>query len=131
MSESTDNTLPVCPVGDRLEFVVKYLVVITTGGGELRIEIPQGYSWDGASIPWWAWSIMGHPFERELRLASLVHDWRCEHARTPAERMVGDALFLELLERAGLPRWRRVAMWLAVRINSLFFWRARANGGTD
>ena len=117
--------LPVCLIGDRLVFASAFVVLLETGGGMYKISLPEGYSWDGATIPRVWWSIMGHPLKQEFRLASLVHDWRCEHARTGAERMVGDALFLECLEQAGLPRWRRIGMWVAVRVWSLFFWRRR------
>ena len=117
--------LPVCLIGERLVFLRAFCVVLETGGGTYKISLPEGYSWDGATIPRVWWSIMGHPLKQEFRLASLIHDWRCEHAKTGAERMVGDALFLECLERAGLVRWRRVGMWVAVRVWSLFFWRRR------
>jgi hypothetical protein len=117
--------LPVCLIGERLVFVVPYLVSLQVNGCGLWIAIPEGYSWDGASIPRACWSIMGHPLEADLRLASLVHDWHCEHATDEAERMVGDALFLLLLRQAGLPRWRRLAMWAAVRLYAVFFWRVK------
>ena len=125
MTSTRCEDLPVCLDGDRLVFVSAFVVLLETGGGEYRIAFTEGYSWDGATIPRLLWSLMGHPLQKELRLASLIHDWRCEHARTGAERMVGDALFLELLEKAGLPRWRRIGMWVAVRVWSLFFWRRR------
>ena len=115
----------MCLMGERLVFMRSFTVVLETGGGVYKISLPEGYSWDGATIPRVWWSIMGHPLKQEFRLASLIHDWRCEHAKTGAERMVGDALFLELLEQAGLPRWRRIGMWVAVRVWSLFFWRRR------
>ena len=119
--------LPVCLIGDRLVFASAFVLLLETGGGVYKISLAEGYSWDGATIPRVWWSIMGHPLKQEFRLASLVHDWRCEHAKTGAERMVGDALFLELLENAGLPRWRRIGMWVAVRVWSLFF-RRRERG---
>jgi hypothetical protein len=123
--DTRGEDLPVCLIGERLVFVVPYLVSLQVNGCGLLIAIPEGYSWDGASIPRACRPVMGHPLRREFRLASLVHDWHCEHATNEAERMVGDALFLLLLRRAGLPRWRRLAMWLAVRIYAVFFWRAR------
>ena len=125
MTATRCEDLPVCLMGERLVFLRAFCVVLETGGGVYKIGLPEGYSWDGATIPRVWWSIMGHPLKQEFRLASLVHDWRCEHAKTGAERMVGDALFLELLEKAGLPRWRRIGMWVAVRVWSLFFWRRR------
>ena len=125
MTSTRCEDLPVCLMGERLVFLRSFCVVLETGGGVYKLSLPEGYSWDGASIPRPCWSVMGHPLESSVRLASLVHDWRCEHARTGAERMVGDALFLELLEKAGLPRWRRIGMWVAVRVWSLFFWRRK------
>lgn len=125
VSSTRCEDLPVCLMGERLVFLRSFMVVLETGGGVYKFSPPEGYSWDGATIPRVWWSIMGHPLKQEFRLASLVHDWRCEHARTGAERMVGDALFLECLEKAGLPRWRRIGMWVAVRVWSLFFWRRK------
>jgi hypothetical protein len=123
--DTAPQDLPVCLHGDRLQFLVGFVVSLQVNGCGLLITIPEGYSWDGASIPRLCWSIMGHPLEADLRLASLVHDWHCEHAKNKADRMVGDALFLALLRRAGLPKWRRLAMWAAVRIYAVFFWRVK------
>jgi hypothetical protein len=123
--DTAPQDLPVCLHGDRLQFLVGFAVQLEVNGCGLLIAIPEGYSWDGASIPRLCWSIMGHPLEADLRLASLVHDWHCEHAKNKADRMVGDALFLALLRRAGLPKWRRLAMWAAVRVYAVFFWRVR------
>ena len=87
---------------------------------------PPGSSWDGASIPRWAWSIMGHPLAADVREASYWHDRLCEGGETPEDRMVADAVFLMLLRRSGVSRWRRWAMWLAVRFYAVFIWRVKA-----
>lgn len=36
--------------------------------------VPQGFETDGASIPRFLWSCVGHPFDSELLFSALVHD---------------------------------------------------------
>lgn len=122
-TKSTD--LPVCQLGNRLVFMSSFDFVLMTGGGEYRISFNEGYSWDGATIPRIVRPVLGNPLEERYRIASLVHDWRCEHAETFSERMVGDSIFLEILEKSGLSRTRRMAMWIGVRLWSLLFWRSQ------
>jgi len=37
--------------------------------------IPAGFVFDGASIPRFAWSFIGHPFDEHLRIGACIHDW--------------------------------------------------------
>ena len=37
-------------------------------------HVPAGARIDGASVPWWLWSIIGSPFIGNYRNASVVHD---------------------------------------------------------
>ena len=121
----SDRQPSACLSGDRLQLWAAYFEAVQLPGLIALADIPEGYSWDGASIPRWAWSIMGHPLEGDLRLPSLIHDWLCEHSATPADRMVADAIFFLLLSRAGVPRWRRICLWAAVRFYALVIWRPR------
>jgi hypothetical protein len=68
---------------------------------------------------------MGHPLAADVREASYWHDRICEGSKTPEDRMVADAVFLMLLRRAGVSRWRRWAMWAAVRFYAVVIWRVR------
>src|SRR5262245_9101617 len=44
---------------------------------------PEGSVVDGASIPRFAWSIIGGPFEGKYRNASVIHDVACDtHQQT-------------------------------------------------
>jgi hypothetical protein len=87
------------------------------------VLIPAGYTFDGASIPRWLWSLIGSPFEPELMLAACVHDWYCEHTSQHYEsRAIGDSVFFMLLRKAGVPVWRRRIMFLGVRANSFWFY---------
>ena len=93
-------------------------------GSVVEIVIPAGYHWDGATIPQPCWSIIGHPMDPQFALASLAHDWFCEHSATRPIRVMGDAIFLWLLRDAGVPAWRHYAMFLAVSAYRRFIWRA-------
>ena len=98
---------------------------ITTLPGVMHtVYIHAGYKFDGASIPRFAWSIIGAPFEPDYCLAACVHDWICEHSHEAGDyqaRVIGDAVFFALLKRAGVSRTRRVLMYMAVRLNSWWF----------
>jgi hypothetical protein len=117
---------PVCLQGERLTFLTEHIAHDMLPGG-IRVERYEytGNSWDGASIPRWAWSVMGHPLAADVRNASYWHDRICEGSETPEDRMVADAVFLMLLRRAGVSRWRRWAMWAAVRFYAVCIWRGK------
>ncbi len=86
------------------------------------VMIPKGYRFDGASIPRLLWSVIGSPFEPDLMVAACVHDWYCEHtADSYQSRVIGDAVFFFLLTEAGVAHWRRVLMYLGVRLASFWF----------
>ena len=99
--------------------------VTTLEGVFHAVQIPTGYRFDGASIPRLAWSIIGAPFDPQYCLAACIHDWYCEHSHEIGDyqaRVIGDAVFFALLKKAGVPHWRRVLMYMAVRLNSWWFY---------
>lgn len=116
--------MPVCLQGDLLQFT-EDAHLFHHGCNELRLSKfeRQGNTYDGASIPRWAWSIIGHPLEQRFRWPSYWHDRLCESSRTWADRRLADAVLLVLLEEAGVGYWRRTAMWLAVRAYAWFIWK--------
>ena len=58
--------------------------------------IKKGFDFDGASIPKWAWSIIGHPMEMWILLAALCHDgW---YASNLIPRDEADWNFLEIIQ---------------------------------
>ena len=120
------DTLPVCLMGDRLEFLMPVAMRgHILGIIRLQTDEPEGGSYDGASIPRWAWSIIGHPLQEEFRWASYWHDRLCERAQTWSQRRLADAILLTLLEIDEVGYWRRTAMWLAVRAYAWFVWSWR------
>ena len=44
-----------------------------------KIKIPEGFIWDGASLPRAVWSIIGSPFVGKYQKASLIHDYMCNN----------------------------------------------------
>ena len=48
-------------------------------------EAPKEWVVDGASIPQFAWSIIGGPFEGKYRNASVIHDVACDQKTKPWE----------------------------------------------
>lgn len=87
-----------------------------------EILIPEGYSFDGASIPRVLWPVLGHPFSNDLVLPCCVHDWYCEKSWNDYDRLIGDAVLLSLLARQGVSRWRRNMIYIGVRLFSIFRW---------
>ena len=118
----TQDQPAFAPDGDRYQCTRSTVVRVSLIPNVVhRVVVPAGYRFDGASIPRCLWSLIGSPFEPSLMLAACVHDWYCEHtADCYQTRVIGDAVFLALLARAGVPRWRRILMYLGVRFHS--FW---------
>ena len=120
------NDLPVCGDGTYLEMTRDtYCVIVRDGEQWQAMILAEGYRWDGASIPWWGWPIFGLPLSPEYRWASLWHDRLCETAECIEDRTIADAVFLRLLKEAGVGKYRRLAMWAAVRVYGIWVWRCR------
>ena len=82
------------------------------------IVIPEGFRFDLASIPRLLWAMIA-PFELSIA-APLVHDFLYRYGGMLASgqllnRSEADTIFAELMEREGVPGWRRVLAYRAVR----------------
>lgn len=84
-----------------------------------RFTVPAGFRTDLASIPQLAQAVIGK-WERHAP-AAVMHDWL--YATQPMTRRAADWLFAEALFAAGVPPWKRAAMWLAVRAGGGRAWR--------
>ena len=89
------------------------LTIYQTNGGITRLVIPEGWEFDGASIPKMFWSIIGKPTARKFRLASMVHDWLYG---IRFERKTSDELFRKILKAEGVWNLKANVMWAAVRV---------------
>lgn len=81
--------------------------------------VPAGFRTDLASIPQVAQAVIGK-WERHAP-AAVLHDWL--YATQPMPRCDVDWLFAEALYAAGVPVWKRAAMWMAVRLAGGRAWR--------
>ena len=90
------------------------------------VTVPAGYETDGASIPRWCWPVIGPPIRSEYLIPALVHDFLCDSATSYEQRVQADAAFFALLHRYNVPRWKRCAMYLAVRFYGRWAWRRKA-----
>lgn len=67
------------------------------------ITIPQGYRWNGANIPSFAWVLIANPDDPKVRLASMVHDFCCEnHVVCRDDRYLSTKLLCSLCKSAKL-----------------------------
>lgn len=100
--------------------------------GDYIYLIKKGFDFDGASIPKWAWSIIGHPLMMWILLAALFHDGM--YAANLIPRDDADWLFIEIIQACDRAtpidsswfgsrlaqeesRWsRRNKCWSAVRV---------------
>jgi hypothetical protein len=94
------------------------------------ITVPKDFIFDGESIPFWLqW--LAPPFGDSKR-GACVHDWLYRNAGyldehgtlCPVRRSQADAVYRELIEAKGLPRWRANIRWAALRLVGGFAWNA-------
>ncbi|EEF5015739.1 DUF1353 domain-containing protein [Salmonella enterica] len=76
------------------------------------IEVPAGFVTDLATIPRIFWSLM--PPDGKYAKAAIIHDYLYDNAlRTKKE---ADRIFLDGMTVLGVPRWKRIIMYYAVRL---------------
>ena len=65
---------------DKPFYLAKNLLISVEYEGEsFNFIIPEKYDWNGANVPSCAWLIIGQQKEPRFKLASMVHDYLCEH----------------------------------------------------
>jgi hypothetical protein len=73
--------------------------------------IPQGYEYDNASIPRFAWSIF-HPADARWSVAAILHDWLYAAEWCPKKQ--SDDMFLCAMYKGGTQAVHRATMYAAV-----------------
>ena len=91
-----------------------------------RIIVVSGFVTDFASIPRFAWSIIGYPTGRYGK-AAVVHDWLYNYPKSglgkPRSRRRCDQIFLEGMQVLGVGWLKRSTMYFAVRAGGRGGWR--------
>lgn len=77
-------------------------------------DIPAGFQTDGASIPRFAWRVIGHPFESEYIEVFVEHDYDYQTGRI--SRAAADNKMLDGLEAKGCGWLKRYTIYWAVRL---------------
>jgi len=73
---------------------------------------PKGHIVDGASIPRFAWTFIGGPFEGKYRNSSVIHDVGCDKHWAPWQ--VVHEVFYQGMLTSGVAEWRAKIMYAAV-----------------
>jgi len=79
---------------------------------ESEWRAPAGSVVDGASIPKFAWSVIGGPFEGKYRNASVIHDVACRERKRPWEAV--HETFYNGMRASGVDSLRARTMYAAV-----------------
>lgn len=78
------------------------------------VHCPTAYEWNGASIPFFLWPIIGSPFDPRFMAPSLYHDRGYETGELP--RSVLDKTFKKLLIGNKVPEETAEAMYAGVLV---------------
>jgi hypothetical protein len=99
--------------------------------GPTAITVPAGFRFDLSSVPRALWSLIA-PFELSI-VAPLLHDFLYESGGRPPDvsidpprsytRAEVDRMFLEIMKREEVARWRRWPAYAAVRVFGRRVWR--------
>ncbi len=89
---------------------------------------PNGLEWtapanevvDGASIPWYAWSLVGGPFSGNYLNAAIIHDYFC-CSKSREYHSTHHAFWLGM-RAAGVSKAMAWTFWAAVRLRGPDFW---------
>lgn len=118
--------VPYRESGKLYMLVQDYKIDLTPYGYNLILTIPQGFVYDGASVPRFLWSIVGLGIDGLHRAAALVHDYLYENQGRISgigaygfafTRKQSDVLFRDMMRRDKIANHR---VWLAYKGVRLF-----------
>lgn len=97
------------PDGIHMELLATFEFVDSNG---VEWIAPKGSIVDGASIPRFAWSIIGGPFEGKYRDASVIHDVACVKKNRPWQEV--HRAFFDAMLASGVDAIKAKTMYAAV-----------------
>lgn len=91
----------------------------------MNLIIPEGFGYDGATIPSVAWQLVYSPFDPLMMLPALVHDWLySSHDAIPSLKYkTADEILFTLCKGNGVPYAKCLAIESAVKATGGFFWK--------
>jgi len=130
----------VRPISDKLYRLYEDYTHADNSGkvrrGTLLWTVKAGFEYDGASVPWYLWSIAGLHNDGLMRAASLIHDyiyiakgrvivdWGGIRCYIRVTRKQADDLFLHMLKESGMGWRKRNTAYLAVRAWGWTYWKS-------
>ncbi|MEH6633468.1 MAG: DUF1353 domain-containing protein [Halopseudomonas aestusnigri] len=90
-----------------------------TGPRNMKIDVPAGFNYDGASVPWLLWWFIPRADARFFRAATL-HDLL--YSSREGSRAVADAILRILAKQDRMTWFKRWAAYLAVRLGGGRAW---------
>ena len=98
------------------------LFELTQDYNEGGIRIPEGFKWNGASIPWFLrWLVKPTELTKE---GSLVHDMLYS-GNNGVTRALADKIFKNKLLEDGVKPLKAWAMWLGVRLGGWLYFKGK------
>lgn len=85
------------------------------------ITVPNGFRYDGATVPRVVWTLIGFLPDGIHRAAALVHDYLYETKEF--NRVYADKLFLTMLKESGVKSWHANLAYVTVRIFGNLYWK--------
>lgn len=99
----------------RLKKTIKVVIKDYVNDETYEFIIPALYEWDGASIPWLFWRIVGAKTDSRFAIPSLIHDYLCEnHQVIDHDRYLATSIFERLLYVSGVSAFKRWMMFHSV-----------------
>ena len=96
-------------------------MLITKKNKEYEFKIPQGYCFDGATVPRFFWRIIGPNTDNKFLIAALIHDVLCEnHSYINNDRKFSTQVFNALLEASEVYPIKRFFMKNSVNLFQIF-----------
>ncbi len=99
------------PNGER-ELLVEFTYFIGSEDSGEKIVVTKGFVSDGASIPRFLWSIVGHPWG-EYEQSAWLHDYICReklYARKKCDQIMRDSMVVLKVKK-----WKRFMIYRGLR----------------
>lgn len=100
--------------GDKMRLLSDFVCEIDG----VKFTVPKGFVWDGASLPRAAWTLHGHPYDKEHLAPGLWHDaaYSGLFAEQGVDKIYADAVYFRWLRANDFGLIQAVVEWLAVAI---------------
>jgi len=89
-----------------------------------KITVPANFEFNGTSIPEIAQEWLGNPFDKQLEVPGLVHDYlySTKSKKLHYSKDTADLAFYQLLKRNKVPESKAMVMYMGVVIGGHFFY---------